>query len=58
VRKEAALTGYQPLVVPAEYRGTPIISKPFDPKELKVVLAQMLSLPNRTLPTDTRPTVH
>ena len=50
------LSGYQPLVLPVEYRGAPIISKPFDPEELKTILAEMLNLPNGTWPTDTRPT--
>jgi len=51
------LTGYQPLLVPVEYRGAPVISKPFHPEEFKAVLAQMLRLPNATSPTDNCPTL-
>jgi CheY-like chemotaxis protein len=50
------LTGYQPLLLPAEYRSAPIISKPFDPEGLKAILAQMLGLPNGASATDTLPT--
>jgi DNA-binding response OmpR family regulator len=49
------LTGYHPMVIPAEYRSAPIISKPFDPEELKAVVTQMLGLTGSMLPTDGTP---
>ena len=38
------LTGYPSAAVPIEYRGAPLVTKPFEPKEMKEVLAQMLGL--------------
>src|SRR5215217_4653062 len=39
------LTGYPHAAVPIEYRGASLVSKPFEPTEMKEVLAQMLGLP-------------
>ena len=39
------LTGYPQTRIPIEYRGTPLIGKPFEPTEMKEVLAHMLGLP-------------
>ena len=54
------LTGHsdQALLVPVEYRGAAIISKPFEPDEMKDVLARMLGLTDSPSPSDrTRPTL-
>jgi DNA-binding response OmpR family regulator len=39
------LTGYPEATIPAEYRWAPFIAKPFDPVEMKEVLADMLGMP-------------
>ncbi|SEP24420.1 CheY chemotaxis protein or a CheY-like REC (receiver) domain [Rhodospirillales bacterium URHD0017] len=39
------LTGYPQATIPVEYRGAPLIAKPFEPAEMKEVLAHMLDLP-------------
>ncbi|GEP56178.1 hypothetical protein RSO01_33440 [Reyranella soli] len=39
------LTGYPDAAVPTEYRGAPLIAKPFEPDELMEMLARMLDLP-------------
>ena len=39
------LTGYPHAAIPIEYRGAPLVSKPFEPTEMKEVLAHMLGLP-------------
>jgi DNA-binding response OmpR family regulator len=39
------LTGYPAAAIPIEYRGAPLVAKPFEPNEMKEVLAQMLGLP-------------
>jgi CheY-like chemotaxis protein len=39
------LTGYSAATLPIEYRGVPMVIKPFEPNEMKDVLAQMLDLP-------------
>lgn len=39
------LTGYPEAAIPIEYRGVPVITKPFEPTEMKEVLADMLGLP-------------
>ena len=38
------LTGYPQATIPVEYRGAPLIAKPFEPNEMKDVLADMLGL--------------
>ena len=44
------LTGYgdRRLMIPSEFRGATFIDKPFEPSELKEVLAQMLNLTDDT----------
>jgi CheY-like chemotaxis protein len=39
------LTGYPQAAVPIEYRGAPLVAKPFEPNDLKEMLARMLGLP-------------
>jgi CheY-like chemotaxis protein len=39
------LTGYTQAAIPIEYRAAPLVTKPFEPTEMKEVLAQMLGLP-------------
>jgi hypothetical protein len=39
------LTGYLHAVIPTEYRWAPVITKPFEPSEMKEALANMLGLP-------------
>ena len=39
------LTGYPDAAIPVEYRGTALVTKPFEPNEMQDVLAQMLGLP-------------
>src|SRR4029450_12213335 len=39
------LTAYPLATIPIEYRGSPLIAKPFEPNELKETLARMLGLP-------------
>ena len=39
------LTGYPHAVLPVEYRAAPLVAKPFEPNELKEILADMLDLP-------------
>jgi DNA-binding response OmpR family regulator len=39
------LTGYPEAGIPVEYRGAPLVAKPFEPTEMKEVLAHMLGLP-------------
>jgi CheY-like chemotaxis protein len=39
------LTGYSAAAIPIEYRGSHVITKPFEPNEMKEVLAHMLDLP-------------
>ena len=38
------LTGYPGAAVPIEYRGAPLVAKPFEPNEMKEALADMLGL--------------
>ena len=38
------LTGYSEAGIPAEYRGAPLIAKPFEPTEMKEILEHMLGL--------------
>jgi DNA-binding response OmpR family regulator len=40
------LTGYPHAAIPIEYRGAPLITKPFEVTEMKQVLAHMLGLPH------------
>jgi len=49
------LTSYPHAAIPIEYRGAPLIGKPFEPNEMKEVLAHMLGLQQgccRLLPPD------
>ena len=39
------LTGYPHAAIPMEYRGAPLVAKPFEPNEMKEALADMLGLP-------------
>jgi DNA-binding response OmpR family regulator len=39
------LTGYPHAAVPIEYRGAPLVAKPFESNEMKEILARMLGLP-------------
>ena len=39
------LTGYPGAPVPVEYRGAPLVAKPFEPTEMNEVLAHILGLP-------------
>jgi DNA-binding response OmpR family regulator len=39
------LTGYPQAAIPVEYRGAALLAKPFEPTEMKEVLAAMLGLP-------------
>ena len=39
------LTGYPHAAIPIEYRGAPLMGKPFEPDEMKEALADMLDLP-------------
>ena len=54
------LTGYPEAVITAEYRCAPLITKPFEPTEMKEVLAHTLDLaqggptPDQHLPFDFR----
>jgi DNA-binding response OmpR family regulator len=36
------LTGYPAAAIPTEYRGAPVVAKPFEPNEMKEMLARML----------------
>ena len=49
----AFLTSYsgQAVLIPVEYRWAAIVAKPFEPSEMKDVLAQMLGLTDRPSPT-------
>ena len=38
------LTGYPAAAIPIEYRGVTLVTKPFEPTEMKAVLADMLGL--------------
>ena len=38
------LTGYPGAAIPVEYRGAALVAKPFEPTEMKEVLAHMLGL--------------
>jgi DNA-binding response OmpR family regulator len=47
------LTGYPEAAIPIEYRGAGLVTKPFEPTEMKEVLAHMLGLPHGwSLPED------
>ena len=39
------LTGYPHAAIPIEYRGAPLVAKPFEPNEMKEIMAHMLGLP-------------
>ena len=49
------LTGYPEAGIPVEYRGTGLITKPFEPTEMKEVLAHMLGLPEGLQLPEQRP---
>ena len=52
------LTGYPHAAIPIEYRSTPLITKPFEPNEMREALAEMLGLPEDWPPSDDiRPSV-
>jgi CheY-like chemotaxis protein len=38
------LTGYPAARIPIEYRAAPLVTKPFEPNEMKEILADMLGL--------------
>ena len=38
------LTGYPHAAIPIEYRAAPLVSKPFEPNEMKEIVANMLGL--------------
>lgn len=38
------LTGYPAAGIPIEYRGAPLVTKPFEPNEMKEIVAHMLGL--------------
>ena len=44
------LTGYPGAEIPVEYRGAPLVTKPFEPTEMKEILAHMLGLPQGVEP--------
>jgi len=46
------LTGYPHAAIPIEYRGAPLIGKPFEPNEMKETVARMLGLPQEGPPPD------
>ena len=46
------LTGYPAAALPIEYRGVTLVSKPFEPNEMKEVLADMLGLSHGWSPPD------
>jgi len=48
------LTGYPGAAVPIEYRGAALVTKPFEPNEMKEVLAHMLGLPEGLRPSEQR----
>ena len=51
------LTGYgdnSRSLIPMEYRGAPTLSKPFEPDEMKEILAQMLGLGESMSPANSR----
>jgi CheY-like chemotaxis protein len=39
------LTGYPAAAIPIEYRVAPLVTKPFEPNEMKEIVAHMLGLP-------------
>ena len=39
------LTGYPQAAIPIEYRSAALVAKPFEPNEMKEILAHMLGLP-------------
>src|SRR4030095_15229271 len=49
------LTGYPLAAIPIEYRGAPLVTKPFEPNEMKEVLAHMLGLPQDWPPPEHLP---
>lgn len=51
------LTGYPSAAIPIEYRGASLVTKPFEPTEMKEVLADMLGLPQAWPSSDQPPSV-
>jgi DNA-binding response OmpR family regulator len=51
------LTGYPHAGIPIEYRGSPLMGKPFEPNEMKEALADMLGLSQGWSPEHLRPGV-
>ena len=49
------LTGYPGAAVPIEHRGAPLVTKPFEPTEMKEVLADMLGMPQAWRSSDRLP---
>jgi CheY-like chemotaxis protein len=49
------LTGYSAAAIPIEYRGVPLVTKPFEPTEMREVLAYMLGLPEGLQLPEQRP---
>jgi DNA-binding response OmpR family regulator len=49
------LTGYPLAAIPIEYRGAPLVAKPFEPTEMKEVLAHVLGLPQDWPPSEHLP---
>jgi DNA-binding response OmpR family regulator len=46
------LTGYPQAALPIEYRGAPLVTKPFEPNEMKEIVADMLGLPEDWSPSE------
>ena len=51
------LTGYPLAAIPIEYRGAPLVAKPFEPNDLKEILAHMLGRPQGWPPEHLRSSV-
>jgi CheY-like chemotaxis protein len=49
------LTGYPQAAISIEYRAAPLVAKPFEPTEMKEVLAHMLGLPQDWPPPEHLP---
>jgi DNA-binding response OmpR family regulator len=46
------LTGYPHAAIPMEYRWAPLITKPFEPNEMREIVAHMLGLPEDWSPPE------
>ena len=49
------LTGYTQAAIPIDYRGAALVTKPFEPTEIKEVLAHILGLPQDWPPPEHLP---